>query len=78
MNKLVNVIKSRYKNPWFWVGLASIMIAASGIDFESLTSWALLGEAFLTIILNPVKLVAVLLAGLGVFVNPTTSGLKDK
>jgi phi LC3 family holin len=74
MSKL---LKDRYRNPWFWVGLVSIMIAASGIDFETLTSWALVGQALLTIVMNPVKLVAVLLAGLGVFINPTTKGVKD-
>lgn len=71
------IFKDRYRNPWFWVGLVSIMIAASGIDFETLTSWVLVGQALLTIVMNPVKLVAVLLAGLGVFINPTTKGVKD-
>lgn len=75
MNKIKISLEPRMKNPWFWVGLVAIMIAASGIDPEALTSWNLVIDAFATIFMNPVKLFAVLLAGLGVFVNPTTKGL---
>ena len=77
MNKLKNAIANRYRNPYFWFGLVAVIISASGIDPESLTEWSLVGTAFLSIVSNPVKLVAVVVAITGVFVNPTSKGLKD-
>jgi len=71
------MMKNRYTNPYFWVGLVAVMIAASGMNVETLTSWQLLGDALLSIVMNPVTFVAVCLAALGVIVNPTTKGLKD-
>lgn len=67
----------RYKNPYFWIGLISVMIAASGVDFEALTSWPLLWQGIESIFMNPVKLTAVVMAAVGVFANPNTPGLKD-
>jgi len=67
----------RFKNPWFWVGLASVIIAASGIDAQTLTSWHLVVEAIYTVIANPVTVAAVALAILAVFINPTTKGIRD-
>jgi len=68
---------NRYKNPWFWVGLGGIIIAASGIDPQMLTEWRLVGLALINVLENPVTFVGVGLAVLGVFINPTTKGLKD-
>lgn len=68
---------SKYKNPWFWIGLISIMIAASGVDFSQAVTWSILWQSLISIVQNPVTLLAVILAGLGVFVNPTTKGFKD-
>ncbi|WP_338631700.1 phage holin [Clostridium baratii] len=54
------------------------MFSAAGVDFNTLTSWRLLGQAFLDILANPVAVVAVAAAVVGVFVDPSTKGLKDK
>lgn len=69
--------KSRFKNPYFWLGLGGIIFSAAGVDFKTLTSWNLLGSAFFGILANPVSLVAVIAGVIGVFVDPSTKGLKD-
>lgn len=69
---------SRYKNPYFWVGVAGVALAAMGIDPESLTSWAIVGEKALEFISNPVAIGGTMLAMLGIFVDPTTKGVTDK
>lgn len=71
-------LKNRLKNPYFWLGLGGVIFSAAGVDFNSLTSWRLLGQAFLNILANPVAVVAVAAAIVGVFVDPSTKGLKDK
>lgn len=71
-------IKKRLKNPYFWLGLGGVIFSAAGVDFNSLTSWSLLGKAFLDIVANPVAIVAVAAALIGLFIDPTTPGLKDK
>lgn len=70
-------MKNRYKNPWFWVGLISIIISASGVNPSAFTSWNSLFVGIFSILKNPVQLTACVLAGLGVFIDPTTKGLKD-
>ena len=67
----------RAKNPWFWIGLVSIVITAMGVDPQSLVSWQAVGACALAVLRNPVQLVTVVLAVLAVFVDPTTSGLCD-
>ena len=36
-------IPVRLKNPWFWVGIASVVIAALGVDPQQFVSWDSLG-----------------------------------
>ncbi|STB59707.1 phage holin [Clostridium perfringens] len=74
-NKTV-LVKERLKNPAFWLGVLGVIFSASGVDFNTLTSWSLLGQAFLNILANPVAVVAVA-ALIGVVVDPSTKGLKD-
>ena len=70
-------LKNRLKNPYFWLGLGGVVFSAAGVDFNTLTSWSLLGQAFLNILANPVAVVAVVAALIGVIVDPSTKGLKD-
>ncbi|MDK0669360.1 phage holin [Clostridium perfringens] len=69
--------KERFKNPVFWFGLLGVIFSAAGIDFNTLTSWNLLLEALLNILSNPVAVVAVIAAVIGVWTDPTTKGIKD-
>lgn len=70
-------MKNRVKNPYFWLGLGGVIFSAVGVDFKTLTSWSLLGNALLDILANPVAVVAVIAAVIGVVVDPSTKGLKD-
>lgn len=68
-------MKDKLKNPWFWLGIVSIIFASAGIDFNSLTSWQLFGHALMSIIQNPVALMAVIGGVLGVFNDNSSKGL---
>ena len=70
-------MKNRIKNPYFWLGLGGVIFSSAGVDFNTLTSWNLLGDALLSILANPVAVVAVAAAIIGVFVDPSSKGLKD-
>ena len=70
-------IPVRFKNPWFWVGLCGTILASMGVSPEMFTSWGAVWEAVVNLINNPFMLVSVILAVLGVFVDPTTSGISD-
>lgn len=67
----------RLKNPWFWVGVVSIIITALGVDPNQFVSWESLGGYIVDVLKNPVQLVTVLLAVLAVFIDPTTAGISD-
>lgn len=70
-------IPVRFKNPWFWVGLCGTVLTAMGVSPEMFTSWGAVLEAVVNMVGNPYMLVSVVLAVLGVFVDPTTSGISD-
>ena len=70
-------IPVRFKNPWFWVGLCGTILTAMGVSPVMFTSWGAVWEAMVNMVRNPYMLVSVVLAVLGVFVDPTTSGISD-
>lgn len=70
--------KDRFKNPWFWVGLVGVVLTATGMKADMFTSWGILMQAILDVLKNPFLLGTTALAVLGVFVEPTTKGLKDR
>ena len=65
----------KFKNPWFWLGLVSIIFGSAGVDMNTLTSWNALGQAVLGILQNPVAVMAVIGGILGVFNDNGTQGL---
>ena len=65
----------KLKNLYFWLSIVGLLFASAGIDFQTLTSWQLLGEALLSILNNPVSIVAVLTALVGIWNNNDTPGL---
>lgn len=69
--------KDRFKNPWFWVGLLGVILTATGMEPTMFTSWRALCSAVLDVVKNPFLLSTAALAVLGVFVEPTSAGLKD-
>ena len=68
----------RIKNPWFWVGLVGIFLTAIGIDPSTMTTWAAVGNTFMNVAKNPFMLVTAAMAIIGVFVDPSTAGIKDE
>ena len=67
----------RVKNPWFWVGLVGTILAAMGVSPEMFTSWDTVWDAVCSLFSNPFQIGCVVLAVLGVFVDPTTAGVGD-
>lgn len=68
-------MKEKFKNPYFWLSTIALIFSASGVDFNQLTSWTLLGRALIGIIGNPVSVVAVITAFLGIWNDNSTKGL---
>ena len=65
----------KLKNPYFWLSLIALIFTAAGIEFEQLTSWGLLFQAILDIAQNPVSIVAIITAFLGIWNDNSMSGL---
>lgn len=65
----------KIKNPYFVLSVVALIFSASGVDFNELTSWKLLGEALLGILNNPVSVVSVATAFLGIWNDNSTPGL---
>ena len=65
----------KLKNPYFYLSVVALIFSASGVDFNELTSWHLLGKALIDIINNPVCVVAVITAFLGIWNDNSTKGL---
>ena len=65
----------KLKNPYFWLSLIALIFSAAGIEFEQLTSWGLLFRAILDIVQNPVSIVAIITAFLGIWNDNSTKGL---
>ena len=67
----------RIKNPWFWVGLFGTILTAMGVSPEMFTSWGAVLVAIRSLLSNPFQIGCVVLAVLGVFIDPTTDGIGD-
>lgn len=70
-------MKEKLKNPYFWLSVFALIFSAAGVDFELLTNWQLLGQALMDILLNPVAIVAVITALLGIWNDNSTKGLDN-
>jgi phi LC3 family holin len=70
-------LKVRLKSPWFWIGLLGVVLTAMGVSPETLTSWSAVYVAIQDLISNPFMLGSVIVAVLGVFIDPTTAGIGD-
>jgi uncharacterized membrane protein len=65
----------KFKSPYFWLSIIALIFSAAGIDFNALTNWNLFFEALLSILNNPVSIVAVLTALIGIYNNNDTKGI---
>lgn len=68
-------MKDKLRNPYFWLSTFALIFSASGVDFNELTSWSLLAQALIGILNNPVSIVAVITAFLGIANDNSTPGL---
>ena len=68
-------IDPKFKNPYFWISALAVIFSASGVAFEDLTSWNLLGEALIGILNNPVSILSIIIAWLGIFNDNSTPKL---
>ena len=68
-------MNEKLKNPYFWLSVFALIFSAAGIDFETLTSWQLLVQALIDILMNPVAIVAIITAFLGIWNDNSTKGL---
>lgn len=68
-------MNEKFKNPYFWLSVFALIFSAAGVDFNQLTSWQLLVQAVIGIIQNPVSIVAVITAFLGIWNDNSTKGL---
>lgn len=68
-------MNEKLKNPYFWLSVFALIFSASGIDFQTLTSWQLLAQAFMDILMNPVAIIAIITAFLGIWNDNSTKGL---
>lgn len=68
-------MKDKLKNPYFWLSTVALIFSASGVDFNQLTSWKLLLDALVSILNNPVAIIAVITAFLGIWNDNSTKGL---
>ena len=64
----------RAKNPYFWIGLIAVILAAIGVSPESLTSWGILFVQVKSLLLNPFAIGCVAVAILGYVNDPTVQG----
>lgn len=70
-------MNEKFKNPYFWLSVFALIFSAAGVDFELLTNWQLLGQALMDILLNPVAVVAVITALLGIWNDNSTKGFDN-
>lgn len=70
-------IKTRIKNPIFWITFIGLFLSTTRISPETLTNWTLLKDALLGAISNPYLLGCFIVAVVGQLNNPTTKGLSD-
>lgn len=65
----------KLKSPYFWLSIVSLFFASANIDFNTLTSWQLFFDALLSILNNPVSIVAVIGTIVGIWNNNSEPGL---
>ena len=68
-------MKDKLRNPWFWIGMISVIFASAGIEVSTLTSWPLLATALIGIVNNPFCLMCVVVALVSIWNDNSTSGL---
>ena len=71
-------MSKRIKNPYFWIGLVGVFLTAIGVDPSTMTTWAAVGDTLMNVVKNPFMFITAAMAIIGVFVDSSTVGIKDK
>ncbi|MCI9274344.1 MAG: phage holin [Clostridiales bacterium] len=73
--------KVRAKNPQFWVqiilALVAPVLAYFGLTGADFTTWAMVGQTFLSAIANPYVVILALVSVWNALQDPTTAGVSD-
>lgn len=77
LHKLKMNIPVRFKNWAFWLGLCATILAAMNVSPEMFTRWDLVWQEMVALVSNPYRLGCVIIAVIGIFVDPTTAGIGD-
>lgn len=70
-------IPVRFKNWAFWLGLGATILASMDVSPELFTSWELVAQEIVALFSNPYRLGCVIIAVVGIFIDPTTAGISD-
>ena len=73
MREFIN--NPKFKSPYFWLAIVSLIFASANIDINTLTSWPLFLDALLSIVENPVSIIAVITSMVGIFNDNSSKGL---
>lgn len=80
MQKIIQSIIKRLKNPAFWTGLISLILlifSSAGLNFNDMTTWNALWGAIITILSNPVSIVAIIGSLVGISADTSSKGFLD-
>ena len=66
---------SKFRSPYFWLSIIGLIFASANIDINTLTSWPLFADALLSIVENPVSIIAVITSMVGIFNDNSSKGL---
>lgn len=69
--------KVRFKNPYFWLGLIAVILAAVGAEPEMFTSWGIVFDKIKIFLHNPFLISCTIIAVIGYINDQTTEGLSD-
>lgn len=73
--------KVRLKNPTFWIqlvlSLVSPILVGLGLQWQDMTTWKALGDAFSNAVSNPAIVISVIGSVWACITDPTTRGTAD-
>lgn len=69
---------NRFKNIYFWIGLVGVILTSLQVEASSLTTWNSVGQLIINTVQNPYLLFTTAMAVIGVVVDPSSKGLKDR
>lgn len=73
--------KVRLRNPTFWaqivIAIVSPILVGLGLQWQDMTTWAALWDAFVNAVSNPVIVVSVIGSVWACITDPTTRGTMD-